>query len=95
MKKLPKIYHIDNKKVNTNKEMCVVEEVNEINNYDIEKTLQKVYAGLGEEYNTNVIIETKNNVYNTSLIYKDKNLLITKENVLIKVENIKKITIKK
>ena len=42
-----------------------------------------------------VIIETNNNVYDTSLIFKGKNELITKENAVIKVKDIRKITIKK
>ncbi len=95
MQKLPKIYHVENKRPSTNKEMCVVEEVANRSTTSVEETLKKVYAGLGSKYNTNIIIETKDNVYNTSLIYKSKDELITKENATIKVKDIINITIKK
>lgn len=94
MRRLPKIYHSNNNKVNTNKEMCVVEEIETLDE-NVQEILQKVYAGLGNNYNTNVYIETKDNVYNTSLIYKSKDQLITKDNAVIKVADIKKIIIKK
>lgn len=93
MNKLPKIYHTNiDKKLNNNKEMCVVEEVR---NNSISDTLNKVYAGLGNKYNTNVIIETGDKKYDTSLIYKSNKELITKENEMIDVRDIRNITIKK
>ena len=98
MKKLPKIYQNEiNIKKKNNKEMCIVEEVSEVkpSKEKIEDMLKNVYAGLGNKYNTRVIIETDNNVYDTSLIFKGKNELITKENAVIKVKDIRKITIKK
>ena len=96
MNKLPRIYHTNaNKIVGNNKKMCVVEDIsNTESSEDVQKVLSKVYAGLGK-YNTKVIIETHHNVYDTSLIYKGRNELITKDNVIIKVDDIKKITIKK
>ncbi len=98
MKKLPKIYQNEiNINRKNNKDMCVVEEIESIRNsgQNVEDVLKKVYAGLGSKYNTKVIIETNNNVYDTSLIFKSKDELITKENAIIKVKDIKKITIKK
>ena len=75
--------------------MCVVEEINtRRSNQDVREVLKHVYAGLGNKYNTKVRIETNDNVYETSLIYKSKDELITKENALIRVEDIKNITIK-
>lgn len=91
MEKTPKLYQNKfDKIINNNKNMCVVQESNE----DIRDVLKYVYAGLGR-YNTKVIIETDTNVYDTSLIYKSKDMLITKENSIIPISKIKRITIKK
>lgn len=91
MEKTPKLYQNKfDKIINNNKNMCVVEESNE----DIRDVLKYVYAGLGR-YNTKVIIETDTNIYDTSLIYKSKDMLITKENSIIPISKIKRITIKK
>ena len=94
MKKLPKIYHSSiNKKINNNKEMCVVEEKS--NNESIEEVLKKVYVGLGRKYNTKVLIETKDKTYFTTLISKSNEEIITEENKIIKIKDIRNITIKK
>ncbi len=91
MEKTPKLYQNKfDKIINNNRNMCVVEE----NNEDVRDVLKYVYAGLGK-YNTKVEIETYSNVYNTSLIYKSKDMVITKENNIIPVNEIKRITIKK
>lgn len=93
MEKMPKLYQNKfDKAINNNKNMCVVEEEK---NEDVISVLKNVYAGLGNKYNTKVIIETFNNVYDTSLIYKSKEMLITKENSIIPISQIKRITIKK
>lgn len=94
MKKLPKIYK--NEDINTidnNKKVCKVEEINSFNN--VSDTLKYIRTGLGEEYNTEVIIETINNTYDTSLITKTKDYVITKDNELINIKDIKNIIIKK
>ena len=91
MEKTPKLYQNKfDKIINNNRNMCVVEE----NNEDVRDVLKYLYAGLGK-YNTKVEIETYSNVYNTSLIYKSKDMVITKENNIIPVNEIKRITIKK
>lgn len=95
MQNLPKIYqNINIKNIPNNKEMCVVED-RCTSNESIRDTLKKVYAGLGEKYNTKVRIETDNNVYDTTLIYKSEDRLITRENSVIDVKDIRNITIKK
>ena len=94
MKKLPNISQRSIiKKINTNKEMCIVEESNKYSKEDITGILNDVYAGLGE-YNTRVIIETENKTFDTTLIYKDSKKIITEDNTLIKIDDIKKIIIK-
>ncbi len=94
MKKLPNISQRSIiKKINTNKEMCIVEESNKYSEEDITGILNDVYAGLGE-YNTRVIIETENKTFDTTLIYKDSKKIITEDNTLIKIDDIKKIIIK-
>ena len=98
LKKLPKIYQNDiNKKISNNKVMCYVEEVEDINinKEKVEDTLSHVFAGLGHVYNTRVIIETKDKTYDTSLISKNKKELITIDNDVIKIDDIKKIKIVK
>lgn len=97
MKKVPKVFRNEiNKTINNNKRMCYVEDENsEVHNKEVLDTLSHVYAGLGRKYNTKVLIETKTNVYDTTLIAKNKEELITQENAVIKVKDIRKITIKK
>ena len=98
MKKLPNIYQNDIKrKINNNKEMCYVEEVEDLNTNkeEVKKTLSRVFAGLGHIYNTRVIIETKDKTYYRCLVSKNKRELITINNEVIKIGDIKRIKIKK
>ncbi len=90
MEKIPKLYQNKfDKVINNNKNMCVVEEYN-----NVRESLKNIYAGLGR-YNPKVIIETIDKVYDTSLIYKSNDMIITKENTIIPIKEIKRITIKK
>ena len=90
MEKIPKLYQNKfDKVINNNKHMCVVEEYN-----NVRESLKNIYAGLGR-YNPKVIIETIDKVYDTSLIYKSNDMIITKENTIIPIKEIKRITIKK
>lgn len=95
MEKASKLYQNKfDKVIKNNKNMCVVKDCKIIDE-SIRETLKKVYAGLENKYNTKVLIETNNNVYDTSLIYKGTDILVTKENSVINVNDIKKIAIKK
>lgn len=90
MEKIPKLYQNKfDKVINNNKNMCVVEEY-----HNVRESLKNIYAGLGR-YNPKVIIETIDKVYDTSLIYKSNDMIITKENTIIPIKEIKRITIKK
>lgn len=97
MNKLPNLYKNKfNKKINNNKEICYVEEISNYNKLsNIENTLRNVQTGLGSDYNTRVIIETNDKVYDTTLVYKTKNEVITEENNIININDIKNIEIKK
>lgn len=98
MRKLPKIYRNDiSKRINNNRQMCYVEEIEDIrtSQKEIEEKLSKVFAGLGQAYNTRLIIETENKIYDTSLVAKSKEELITIDNETIKIKDIKNLTIKK
>lgn len=101
MKKLPEIYKNNiNKKINNNKKICYlkninnqVEEIKENNN--IEEILEEIFNGLGYSYNIPVLIETKNNKYETSLITKTKNNIVTIDNDIIPIKEIINIKILK
>ncbi len=93
MNNLPKIYQGKNTYRKNNKEMCVVEEVDEVNN-NVEETLRSIHTGLGP-YNTRVLIKTEDRVYDTKIISKGNNEVLTESNNLIPIKNIIDIKIKK
>lgn len=89
MKKLPKIYqnNID-KKINNNKEVDYVKKV------DIKNILNEIFNGRGYSYNKEVIIETSNKVYDTYIITRTKNNIVTLEDEIINIDDIINIKIK-
>lgn len=99
MKKLPKVYQNNiNKKITNNKEVCYLknetkqqEQKNEINKISIEETLNEIFNGLGYSYNIPVKITTTTKVYETNLIAKTKNNLITLDNEIIPMEQVQSI----
>lgn len=95
MKKLPKLYKNEiNKNINNNKKYCYLKnEVGEEKDNIAEK-LRKIFNGMGYSYNIPVIIRTKDKEYNTSLISKTKNNIITLDNEVIKIEDIISLDIK-
>lgn len=100
MKKLPEIYKNNiNKKISNNKKVCYLKNINEkeevIENNDIEDVLSKIFSGLGYSYNIPVLIETKTNKYETSLITKTKRNLVTIDNDIIPINEIINIKILK
>lgn len=99
MKKLPKIYQAEiNKKISNNKKICYLKnatdqlESTNIENGSVLEKLDEIFSGLGYSYNRSVIIKTNQKEYNTSLIAKTKNNVITLENEIIPISDI--ITIK-
>ena len=94
MAKLPNVYQaVIKNKIENNKEMCIVEEKLE-EQQEVEEVLKKIRTGLGP-YNTKVEIETKDNVYITTIISKGKREVITEDNHLIPIRDITQIKIKK
>ena len=91
MKKLPKIYQnkID-KNIHNNKEIDYVKETNK----NIKEILNKILNEEGYSYNKEVIIETNNKVYDTYIITRTKNNIVTLEDEIININDIKNIKIK-
>lgn len=91
MKKLPKIYKnekIHPKDNNTNFYKIDNEEEIIIEENNLEEELNKIFNGRGHSYNVPVIIKTKEKIYNTYLLAKTKDNLITLENEIIPIEEI-------
>ena len=100
MSKLPKIYHEDiNKSIKNNKQVTYIRNNTDTsyrNNNEsdsIEDVLDKVFNGVGYSFNIPLRIETYHKVYNTSLIGKTSNYLLTFDNDTIPISDIKKIVI--
>ena len=91
MKKLPKIYQnkID-KNIHNNKEIDYVKESNK----NIKEVLNIIFNGEGYSYNKEVIIETNNKVYDTYIITRTKNNIVTLEDEIININDIKDVKIK-
>ncbi len=94
MKKLPKIYKNEiTKKINNNKEVCYLKnrqtsDVTPHQKKDIELTLDEIFSGIGYSYNIPVTIKTSTKTYDTSLITKTKNNVVTLDNDIISIEDI-------
>lgn len=97
MKKLPKIYQNSIRKtINNNKTVCYLKNENtpyQTNN--IEDTLDAIFNGMGYAYNIPVTLTTKYKTYNTSLITKTKNNVVTLDNDIIPLVDIIDIKINK
>ena len=111
MKKLPKVFQNELKKtIKNNKEVCYLkneetkseqikiknkkeETLNNIQN--ITEILNKIFNGIGYSYNIPLEIKTNDKIYNTSLIAKTSNNLITIDNEIIPISNIICINYKK
>lgn len=93
MKKLPKIYQNNiTKRINNNKMVSYVANIKENN---IEKELNNVFSGYGYSYNIPLIIKTQNKTYDTSLVLKTNNYVVTLDNEIIPISNITSIIRKK
>ena len=87
MKKLPKLYKKDdNHYMDHNiKEYRIKEEVFDSNNTVI---LDEIFNGLGHSYNQKVFIKTKKKDYETYLVSRTKQNLLTLDNEIIPMEDI-------
>lgn len=98
MKKLPKIYQSEiNKKINNNRNSCYVEKedisIKEDYIQPKEEVLDEIFSGIGYAYNIPIIIKTKDQTFDTSLIARTKQKVITLDNEVIPIAEI--ISIKK
>lgn len=97
MKKLPKIYQNSiNKTIKNNKTVCYLknEDIRYSSN-NLEDTLNTIFNGMGYAYNIPVTITTKYKTYNTSLISKTKNNIVTLDNDIIPIIDIIDLKINK
>lgn len=102
MKKLPKVYQNEfSKKITNNKTVCYLKEEKEglrslkSSNTTVEDQLNTIFNGIGYSYNIPVIIKTSNKVYETSLVAKTKNNVVTLDNEVIPISDILDIIIAK
>ena len=92
MKKLSPIYkNIITKKIGHNKEIERVSKSTINNKYDV---LKEIFNGNGFAFNKDVLITTKDKIYDTSLISKNNNYVLTIDNDKININDIIDITIK-
>lgn len=95
MKKLPEIYKNNfTKKIKNNKEVCYLRNedvVSTVSNISIEEEINNIFSGIGYSYNIPVEIVTNKKVYNTSLVAKTRENVVTLDNEIIAIGDIKSI----
>lgn len=96
MKKLPSIFkneNISSKK--NNKEYCIFTNHETIvRENKVKEEISNIFSGIGHSYNIPVIIKTKNKEYDTYLVDRTRDIVITIENEHIKINDITSIKIK-
>lgn len=95
MKKLPKVYKNEiNKIINNNKDKCLVTTENKVIKKENinEISLDDIFNGIGYSYNIPLNIKTKTKEYNTSLVAKTNNNVITIDNDIIPINEIITLT---
>lgn len=91
MKKIPKLYKVDNNKIKDNNQLqCNITKEEKIS---VKKQLDEIFSGLVYPYNISVEIITKDKKYDTSIIARTKDHILTLENNIIPIKEI--ISIKK
>lgn len=91
MKKIPKLYKVDNDKIKDNNQLqCNIKKEEKIS---VKKQLDEIFSGLVYPYNISVEIITKDKKYDTSIIARTKDHILTLENHIIPIKEI--ISIKK
>lgn len=101
MKKLPKIYQneIDkniknNKTVYRFKNMDTRSSTPYENNKTVKETLDEIFNGIGYALNIVVLIKTKSKEYETTLVARTSNNIVTIDNEVIPIEDILNLEIK-
>lgn len=94
MKKLPSIYKSNiNKNISNNKTKCHINL--DRTNRTIQDEINDIFNGFGYSYNIPLEIITKQKTYNTSLIAKVNNYVVTTNNDVILIDDIIEIKKKK
>ena len=91
MKKLPKLYKNEtNHFINHNCKTYHIKEerIEEENISFSQEILDQIFNGLGHPYNQKVLIKTKNKTYETYLVSKTKQNILTLDNEIIPIEDI-------
>jgi len=96
MKKLPKLYtNTFNKKIDNSIEFTTVKEEiikeDKLTNYDINKKIDMIFKSKNYIYKVDVLVKFNDKELNTTLIGKTSDNLITLDNKLIKISDIKDI----
>jgi hypothetical protein len=95
MKKLPEIYKNNfTKKIKNNREVCYLrneDTISNLSNISIEEEINNIFSGIGYSYNIPVEIVTNKKVYNTSLVAKTRENVVTLDNEIIAIGDIKSI----
>ena len=85
MKKLPSIYKNEiNKKIKNNREVTYIKEEKQ----NINEIIDSIFNGVGYSYNIPLIITTKDKIYKTSLISRNKTKINTLDNHSIPISEI-------
>ncbi len=85
MKKLPSIYKNEiNKKIKNNREVTYIKEEKQ----NINEIIDSIFNGVGYSYNIPLIITTKDKIYKTSLISRNKTNINTLDNQSIPISEI-------
>ena len=85
MKKLPSIYKNEiNKKIKNNREVTYIKEEKQ----NINEIIDSIFNGVGYSYNIPLIITTKDKIYETSLISRNKKNINTLDNQSIPISEI-------
>lgn len=93
MKKIPKLYKVDNNKIKDNNQLqCNIKKEEKIS---VKKQLDEIFSGLVYPYNISVEIITKDKKYDTSIIARTKDHILTLENNIIPIKEIISIQKKK
>ena len=82
------------KKIKNNREVCYLRNedvISTASNISIEEEINNIFSGIGYSYNIPVEIVTNKKVYNTSLVAKTRENVVTLDNEIIAIGDIKSI----
>ena len=93
-KKLPSVFKKDNIIKSNNKSISYVNNESIYDEVNVEDILDKLFNSSRYVFNIDVFIKTIDKEYNTRIIGRNKDTLLTKDNEEIRISNIKNIIIK-